>query len=335
MSDEFNLEGRSFEAGEYHLWTALDKNDGVNAALKIYATNMTTTECCDEDNCYFYIETDIAETNITVWNDYISPPGYEEVSFYYRSAMVQGWNKFCIQGELAVVRAQLPGAVSNASGNPDVANLSMTARASSIDYYPMWPGTWMLGDLGRAIFTGSTARMWPFSYNECNEAIFNSQNQRMNAYTGAYLSNAENTDPECTESGGSTSTASTFTYQMDALSSNWGIHMAGYLDLVTYSVEWNAAQMNPRKVMVEKPMYFIFNVAMSSSWGAKPPNAGTLGCYGDGIDAICDALPMKMKVDYIRVYQDTSSMVYGCDPSSHPTKQKSTLTYTRMTTMYR
>ncbi|KAG3112321.1 hypothetical protein PI125_g8324 [Phytophthora idaei] len=33
---------------------------------------------------------------------------------------------------------------------------------------------------------------------------------------------------------------------------------------------------------------------------------------------------MYMKVDYIRVYQDVSegsSMAYGCDPSSHPTKQ--------------
>ncbi|KAH7465872.1 hypothetical protein PRIC1_014653 [Phytophthora ramorum] len=33
---------------------------------------------------------------------------------------------------------------------------------------------------------------------------------------------------------------------------------------------------------------------------------------------------MFMKIDYIRVYQDvsaSSSMAYGCDPSSHPTKQ--------------
>ncbi|KAG3247144.1 hypothetical protein PI124_g8147 [Phytophthora idaei] len=30
---------------------------------------------------------------------------------------------------------------------------------------------------------------------------------------------------------------------------------------------------------------------------------------------------MKMKIDYVRVYQDTSTMAYGCDPASHPTKQ--------------
>ncbi|KAJ8578933.1 hypothetical protein ON010_g269 [Phytophthora cinnamomi] len=517
MSDEFNTEGRTFEAGADHLWTAVEKPDGVNAALEVYAINMTSTECDKEDNCYFYIESDIDEQNITVWNDYITPPGYENVSFYYRAAMVQGWNKFCFQGGLVVVRAQLPGVIGGDSGNPDLVSGTKNTRVSSIDYYPTWPGIWMFGNLGRSIFTGSTARIWPFSYNECNETVFDYQNQRisacdanpgsgmnpyqgrgapeidilegggteisssmqigpgmpeefrplhdkvssfcmytydctttgannpdvptafyeklrghktwyqgmrygannlcaeesdelqtfakinasltkgvtenacttdicpasfdvnadlgfmnnktehwginsngtcfprMNAYTGAYLCNAGNTAPQCTESGGSTSAASSFTYQMDALSSNWGIHLAAYIDWVTYSVEWvtggdgyirweveghpiyeitaatvtnppqNAAQTNPKKIMIEEPMYFIFNVALSSSWGSKPPNAGTSGCYGDGKDektnAICDAFPMKMKIDYIRVYQDTTTMAYGCDPASHPTKQ--------------
>ncbi|ETP05193.1 hypothetical protein F441_18162, partial [Phytophthora nicotianae CJ01A1] len=177
---------------------------------------------------------------------------------------------------------------------------------------------------------------------------------KINGYTGAYVCNAGNTDSKCAESGGSTSAASSFMYQMDALSANWGIHLAAYTDWVTYSVEWvpgddgyvrweveghpvfeiaaatvtnppqDAAQMNPRKIMIEEPMYVIFNVALSSSWGSKPPNAGVSGCYGDGKDkktnTICDAFPMKMKIDYIRVYQDTSTMVYGCDPASHPTK---------------
>ncbi|KAI9985964.1 hypothetical protein PInf_024755 [Phytophthora infestans] len=515
MSDEFNKEGRSFDAGEDHLWTAVDKPDGVNAALEIYYPNMTGTACDDDGHCYFYIESDIHETNLTVWNEYISPPGYEDVTFYYRSAMVQGWNKFCFQGGLVTVRAQLPGAVTNASGNPDIETGSTSVRATSIDYYPSWPGIWLMGNLGRAIFTGSTARMWPFSYNECNDTIFDSQNQRIsacdddpgsgmnpnqgrgapeidilegggtaisssiqvgpgmpddfrmiadnssaycfysydsnnqdvptkyylnlrghkswyqglryaannlcdvesedvqsfatinasvtkgitenactmdlcpasydvnadlglkdngsvhwgvnsngtcfpkqNAYMGAYLCNAGNTGSKCTESGGFTSSGSEFTYQMDAISSNWEVHMAAYLDWVTYSLEWvtgasgyirwevegqvifeipsesithppqDTTQMNPKKLMVEEPMYFIFNVALSSSWGSKPPNAGSSGCYGDGTDnntnAICNAFPMFMKIDYIRVYQDVSagsSMAYGCDPSSHPTKQ--------------
>ncbi|GAB9474864.1 Beta-glucan synthesis-associated protein, partial [Globisporangium polare] len=51
-------------------------------------------------------------------------------------------------------------------------------------------------------------------------------------------------------------------------------------------------------------------------------------CRGDGKDAttnkICDSFPMYMKIDYIRLYQDTSessSMAVGCDPATHPTAQ--------------
>ncbi|ETP11649.1 hypothetical protein F441_12859, partial [Phytophthora nicotianae CJ01A1] len=181
MSDEFNQEGRTFEAGADHLWTAIEKPDGVNAALEIYSINMTSTECDKDDNCYFYIETDIDEKNLTVWNDYITPRGFQNVSFYYRAAMVQGWNKFCFQGGLAVLRVQLPGVVDKDSGNPDLVNATKDTRAESIAYYPTWPGIWMFGNLGRAIFTGSTARLWPFSYNECNDTVFDSQNQRISA----------------------------------------------------------------------------------------------------------------------------------------------------------
>lgn len=108
MSDEFNTEGRIFEAGDDHLWTALEKADGVNSALEVYSVNMTGTECDDDDNCYFFISTTDETIAETVWSDYISPAGYETVYFYYRSGMVQSWNKFCFQGGMIEVRAQLP-----------------------------------------------------------------------------------------------------------------------------------------------------------------------------------------------------------------------------------
>src|SRR5688572_5202376 len=101
-------------------------------------------------------------------------------SQFYRAAMVQSWNKFCFQGGMVEVRAQLPGAISNASGNPDIA-AGPRGHATSKAYYPTWPGIWMMGNLGRAIFTGSTNRMWPFSYNECNDDVFLSSNQRISA----------------------------------------------------------------------------------------------------------------------------------------------------------
>ncbi|OWZ17832.1 hypothetical protein PHMEG_0008171 [Phytophthora megakarya] len=44
----------------------------------------------------------------------------------------------------------------------------------------------------------------------------------------------------------------------------------------------DSAQMNPKKIMIEEPMYTIFNVALSSSWGSCPPNAVSGSCRGDG-----------------------------------------------------
>ncbi|KAJ0389253.1 hypothetical protein P43SY_011125 [Pythium insidiosum] len=96
-------------------------------------------------------------------------------------------------------------------------------------------------------------------------------------------------------------------------------------------VPQDAAHRNPEKVMIEEPMYVIFNVALSTSWGAKPPNPGQ-PCRGDGkdpkVNAICDSFPMYMKIDYIRLYQDLGDdldsdnyMQVGCDPKSHPTRE--------------
>uniref|UniRef100_H3GJG4 GH16 domain-containing protein n=1 Tax=Phytophthora ramorum TaxID=164328 RepID=H3GJG4_PHYRM len=109
-------------------------------------------------------------------------PGYVKAYFFYRSAMVQSWNKFCYryQGGMIEARVQLPGAVTKASGNPDLAK-GKNSKAITTKYYPTWPGIWMMGNLGRAIFSGSTNRMWPFSYNKCEPDLFDPSNQRISA----------------------------------------------------------------------------------------------------------------------------------------------------------
>uniref|UniRef100_H3GJH6 GH16 domain-containing protein n=1 Tax=Phytophthora ramorum TaxID=164328 RepID=H3GJH6_PHYRM len=532
MSDEFNVANRSFRPGDDHIWTSLDKPDGVNGALEIYSHNMTSTKC-EGDTCYFYIEVSDEPQTISVYNMYKYPPGYEDAHFYYRAGMVQSWNKFCFQGGMLEVRAQLPGAVSDKSGNPDLA-LGKSGKVASKQYYPTWPGIWMMGNLGRAIFSASTNRMWPFSYDKCEPDVFNPDNQRisacdddpgyglnpnqgrgapeidvleggglaissslqiapgmpddfrlfpadakgadatnpycvytydcmtkganvidvptayfeqvrghkswyqglrygannycqqdgkakqdystvsksvaagitqntcttdtcpasmdvngdmdlidgtgknhwgintngtcypiMNSYMGAYLCDPDNTNTKCTSPRNSTTpktnTMNPFNYQMDAISSNWPIHLGGYIDYLVYQMEWvtgeegyvrwmldgspifeitteafskvpqNTKKNNPQKVMLEEPMTLIFNVALSSSWGTKPPNAGN-PCYGDGTNEednrICDEFPMLMKIDYIRLYQDLgddlpadSYMQVSCDPASHPTKE--------------
>ncbi|RLN91621.1 hypothetical protein BBJ28_00026454, partial [Nothophytophthora sp. Chile5] len=530
MSDEFNTPGRSFRPGDDHLWTSIEKPDGVNDALEVYAHNKTTT-VCDGDSgvCSFQIELEDAVIHRRVWNGYLETPGFQNVTFFYRGGMVQSWNKFCVQGGMVEVRVQLPGAVSEASGNPDVL-ASPSARAESLRYYPTWPGVWMMGNLGRAIFSGSTDRIWPFSYDACDPDTFVPSNQRisacdaspgsglnphqgrgapeidiiegggnlvsssiqvgpgmpldfrvvtpknedklciystacqtpganvpgipesvylakrgheswyqklryaannlcqpdealvqsyttvkhaldagvednvcslttcpashdihsdldvmdpngedrwginsngscfsvMNSYMGVFICSPGNPDPRCEDTEDApripppASNASAFAYQMDALSANWPVHVGAYTDFMKYQLEWvpgpegyvrwmlegqplyevpaqvltdppqgskASDQTNPRKIMIEEPMYLLFNVAMSSKWGAQPPNPKH-PCRGDGLDPIanriCDALPMYLKVDYIRVYQDVSShstMSVGCDPKTHPTRQ--------------
>ncbi|CEG40031.1 Concanavalin A-like lectin/glucanase, subgroup [Plasmopara halstedii] len=500
MSDEFNVPNRSFRAGDDHMWTSLEKPDGVNGALEIYSHNMTSTACDDDGTCYFYIETIDEVTKINVYNMYTHPPSFNDVYFWYRGGMVQSWNKFCYQGGMLEVRAQLPGAVTPETGNPDIA-LGPSGKTSANRFYPTWPGIWMLGNLGRAIFSASTNRMWPFTYNECDPDVFEPSYQRISAcddnpgyglnpnqgrgapeidilegggvaisssiqigpgmpknyrlfdvntslgdpiyclygfscqtlganyidvptdyyqrerghkswYQGLrYAANnycAPNDDAKqsyetiensleqgitenfcsvdtCPASGdvhsdlsfidnrtdahwGINSNAtppsgvmSPFNYQMDALSANWPIHFGAYTNYYEYQVEWvtgkngyvrwllhgeplfeitsdvienvpqDTKNSNPKKIMIEEPLYVIFNVALSSSWGAMPPNPGR-ECRGDGLDdvtnKICDAFPMYLKIDYIRLYQDLGDdlepdnyMTTECDPATHPTKE--------------
>lgn len=452
--------------------------------------------------------------------------------------MLQSWNKLCVQGGMVEVRVQLPGAVSPKAKNPDIqgSNGDLHAPVHALVFYPTWPGIWMLGNLGRAIFSASTHRMWPFSYTQCAPDVFPPSNQRIsacegnpghglnafqgrgapeidilegggtdvsasiqiapgmprkfrvippnpdveidrridciysgscitpganapdlpesvykkersyrswyqgiryaannqcsrdptkvqsyapvktaldlgegldnqclvgacpasqdpngdlslldptfpngnnrwginangtcfavrNAYDGSFICSPGNQLPACVKQQGENQVTKNdendaFAYQMDAISANWGLHIAAYTSYLVYQMEWvndedtgyfkwmldgaplleipatsvtNPPQdvntSNPRKHMIQEPLYLIVNVAVSSYWGAQPPNPRK-PCRGDWQDpianAICDDFPLYLKVDYVRVYQDItegSPMAVGCDPASHPTQQ--------------
>jgi beta-glucanase (GH16 family) len=68
---------------------------------------------------------------------------------HIQTGMVQSWNKFCIVGGIVEFSARLPG-------DPQVGGL--------------WPALWMLGNLARATYVGSSNFMWPYSYNKCDDA---------------------------------------------------------------------------------------------------------------------------------------------------------------------
>ncbi|KAG1695658.1 hypothetical protein DVH05_019397 [Phytophthora capsici] len=83
MSDEFGDVTRNFSAGADHLWTSLDMPDGTNDALQLYSHDMTSVECDDgeEGLCYMQIKSIDEVNNITVWNNYLRPPGYQNSTF--------------------------------------------------------------------------------------------------------------------------------------------------------------------------------------------------------------------------------------------------------------
>ncbi|KAK0528210.1 beta-glucan synthesis-associated protein [Tilletia horrida] len=72
----------------------------------------------------------------------------------FRSGMLQSWNKFCYQGGYIEFSAILPGGPTTKG---------------------YWPAAWMMGNLGRPGYLGSTDGMWPYSYSSCDTGILPSQ----------------------------------------------------------------------------------------------------------------------------------------------------------------
>lgn len=82
----------------------------------------------------------------------------------FRSGMVQSWNKFCFQGGYIEFSVKLPGSPSTSG---------------------YWPAVWMMGNLGRPGYLGSTEGTWPYSYQACDTGIL--PNQTYTNGTGPYL----------------------------------------------------------------------------------------------------------------------------------------------------
>lgn len=134
MSDEFGDVNRNFTAGADHLWTSLEMPDGTNDALQLYSHDMTSVVCDDDEEglCYLRIKSIDEVNNITVWNNYLRPPGFQNSTFYYRSGMLQTWNKFCFQGGMLEVRANLPAVLSGQQQHGHWQGPQRTCRADEV-----------------------------------------------------------------------------------------------------------------------------------------------------------------------------------------------------------
>lgn len=140
FSDEFEQEGRSFGDGNDPRWTAIRKNDYTNEALHFYHDDNAKTE-----GGLLKIKTEKKENAYRAFNE--KTKKFFNDKKYIQSAMLQGWNKFCFTGGIIEFSAKMPG-------SPRIGGL--------------WPALWMMGNLARATYVGSSDYMWPYSYNQCD-----------------------------------------------------------------------------------------------------------------------------------------------------------------------
>ncbi|KAI2498624.1 Beta-glucan synthesis-associated protein (SKN1) [Fragilaria crotonensis] len=122
FSDEFNVQGRTFNDGNDPRWTALNKNDYTNDALHYYSHDNAITR-----DGVLSITTEQKQNLYKAFNE--KTKKFYVDSKYIQSAMLQGWNKFCITGGIVEFSAKLPG-------DPSTGGL--------------WPALWLLGNLARA-----------------------------------------------------------------------------------------------------------------------------------------------------------------------------------------
>ncbi|CAI5758132.1 unnamed protein product [Candida verbasci] len=151
FSDEFNAEGRTFYDGDDQFWTAPDIHYDATKDLEWYDPDASST----------------ANGTLNLRMD-----AFKNHNLFYRSGMVQSWNKMCFtQGHLEI-SARLPN-YGNVTG--------------------LWPGMWSMGNLGRPGYLASTEGVWPYSYDSCDAGITPNQSspdgisylpgQRLNACT--------------------------------------------------------------------------------------------------------------------------------------------------------
>lgn len=139
FSDEFNHPGRTFWPGDDPFWEAGNFWYGSTFDYEWYtpeAINTTYDPATDSGVLQITLEEEI------------------EHGQFFRSGMLQSWNKFCFQGGYIETSVVFPG------------------DATSQGY---WPGFWLLGNLGRPGYPATNDGMWPYVYEGCDVGIMPNQ----------------------------------------------------------------------------------------------------------------------------------------------------------------
>ena len=135
FSDEFEADGRTFRDGDDPRWTALDSKPNGNSQVNLYNSSLAVTQ-----GGLLRMSTRARNATYPTF----SQPA--EATAHFESALLMGWNKFCISGGGIIrMRARLPGRYNQPG---------------------LWPAFWLFGNLGRVTFPRTTNGLWPFIYDE-------------------------------------------------------------------------------------------------------------------------------------------------------------------------
>lgn len=214
FSDEFNEDGRTFHDGQDPRWTAINKNDCTCLHLRPSLDAVASTSLIlrsvlfsclafstDTNKALHFYSHDNARTtrgvlNITAEQKVNSYRAFNEKTkkFYadkkhVQSAMLQSWNKFCFVGGIIEFSAKLPG--HHDKGGLWPARMYLFVYCCCLSSFFSCGLThefgtsasesvvWMLGNLARATYVGSSDFMWPYSFNKCDSR--NRRSQEINA----------------------------------------------------------------------------------------------------------------------------------------------------------
>ena len=163
FSDEFNVDGRTFEDGDDPKWTAILGLPFTNKQVNAYSD---LPEFAVTSNGMLQLKADARQSKI----EYNGGFGWEAQQRGYTTQMLQTWNKFCYTEGVFELSVQLPGRAQQSG---------------------LWPAAWLFGNLGRATSIISTEKLWPWSYDHCPDIADEPANQyireqqRINACLGA------------------------------------------------------------------------------------------------------------------------------------------------------
>ena len=138
FSDEFNTPGRTFWEGDDPYWEAVNIWYGATFDFEWYTPEgvNTTTDAKGNGVLQITLEEEI------------------ERGQYFRSGMLQSWNKCCFQGGYIEASFQFPGGPQTQG---------------------YWPGFWLMGNLGRPGYLASADGMWPYVYDACDVGVMPNQ----------------------------------------------------------------------------------------------------------------------------------------------------------------